>query len=490
MITRSVFALASLSLAGLLGAFVGCSSDPDPTPATEVDSGTVDTGTADVAIDTGSEAATDSGSDACTASAPPKGFTVVDEYKGPSDTADRGDYSTMALDDDGSPMIAYAIRGTDSVQVMFTRWDRSCGGRWTTPVEVATPTDLASSSRGLSLAYDKTTKEVGIAYRAQVGKLTGTHHYELRFASMFLGGSEMFVDKLVASFDPETSVVPGNVSLAMGAGKAFILAATPYVMCGTSGCDAILLTERTTSTGDAGAGDGGADTGSADAGTGGSTVPETSSGWSSFAKLPAGHDVDHSISAAVDSAGQLGFVWAQDDDTGPSSTIWFQRATGAPVSIMTGVGTEFANGALAFDGTKPRVAMYMHKTDWATTGDNLWFSASNDGTSFSTPIVIPKDKGEEYGHYVAIAVGGGKVVVGANIGAAAGDTMPSFGNPKYATSTDLTTFTVTGPKRTEFVGNTNWLQIAIGAGGELQFAFSQPTPGALVKPGLVYYRAE
>jgi hypothetical protein len=487
MITRTVFALASLSLAGLLGAFVGCSSDPEPTQGTADTGTTADTATADVDVDTGSEVATDSGSDACTASAPPKGFTVVDEYKGPSDTADRGDYSTMALDDDGSPMIAYAIRGTDSVQVMFTRWDRSCGGHWTTPVEVAAPTDLASSSRGLSLAYDKSTKEVGIAYRAQVGKLTGTYHYEIRFASMFLGGSEMFVDKQVASFDPATSVVPGNVSLAMGAGKTFILAGTPYVMCGTSGCDAILLTERTSSAGDAGTGDSGTDSGSGD---GGSTVPPTSSGWSSFAKLPAGHDVDHSISAAIDGAGQLGFVWAQDDDSVPSSTIWFQRASGAPVAVMTGTGTEFANGALAFDGTKPRVAMYMHKTDWATTGDTLWFSASNDGASFSTPIVIPKDKGEQYGHFVAIAVGGGKVVVGANIGAAAGDTMPSFGNPKYATSTDLTTFTVTGPKRTEFVGNTNWLQIAIGADGKTQFAFSQPTPGALVKPGLVYYRAD
>jgi hypothetical protein len=481
MITRSIFVLASLSCAGLLGAFVGCSSDPDPAQGT-ADTGTVsDTATADTA----SEAADDSGSDACTASAPPTGFTVVDEYKGSADTADRGDYSTMALDEDGSPMIAYAIRGTDSVQVMFTRWDRSCGGRWVTPIVVGTPTDLASSSRGLSLAYDKTTHEVGIAYRAQVGPLTGDHHYEIHFASMTLGGAGTFKDTTIASFIPDPSIIPSDVSLAMGAGKTYVLAATPYVMCVTSGCDAILLTERVGSTGDAGTGDAGGDSGS------GSDLPATAAGWTAFAKLPAANVVFHSISAAIDSAGQLGFVFAQDSSSGePTSTIRFQRASGASVAVMTGIGTEFANGALAFDGTKPRVAMYMHKSDWATTGDNLWFSASNDGSSWSTPVVVPRDKGEQYGHFVAIAVSSGKVVVAANIGGAAGDTMPAFGNPKYATSTDLATFTVGGPKRTDFVGNTNWIQLAIGADGKLQFAFSQPTPGALVKPGLVYYRAD
>lgn len=478
MITRTALVLASLSLAGLLGSFVGCSSDPDTTPAAP-DTGTVsDTGTADTAM---AEVATDSETDACAPSAPPKGFTIVDEYEGPSDSADRGDYSTMALDDDGSPMIAYAIRGTDSVQVMFTRWDRTCGGHWTTPVVVGTPTDLASSSRGLSLAYDKTTKEVGIAYRAQVGPLTGDHHYEIHFASMKLGGAGTFADTNIASFIPDPSIVPGDVALAMGAGKTYVLAATPYVMCVTSGCDAILLTERVGGT----TGDAGTDGGS------GPDLPGTASGWTAFAKLPAANVVYHSISAAIDSAGQLGFVWAQDSASGPpTSTIQFQRATGGPVAVMSGIGTEFANGALAFDGTKPRVAMYMHKADWATTGDNLWFSASNDGTSWSSPVVIPKDNGEEFGHYVAIAVASGKVVVAANIGAGAGDTMPSFGNPKWATSTDLTTFTVTGANRTDFVGNTNWIQLAIGADGKLQFAFSQPTPGAMVKPGLVYYRAD
>jgi hypothetical protein len=277
---------------------------------------------------------------------------------------------------------------------------------------------------------------------------------------------------------------PESPGLGMANGKVFVAYQEPFRLCNTSLCSAIIYRSR-----DA-------------AGT-----------WSSETELPGngpganGDALNNNTSVAVDSSGSPAVAWLSSIGA-PGTGGVKMRATfarpetdvdageagaPAPSTILENTDTTGTDNPwieLAFDGTKPRAAVVLNRdANYTTDGKTAWFVASDDGSTWKTPVSMPHDMGSSNDIFASIAIGaGGKVVVTTNSNSSDGTQL--YGSPKIFTSTDLTTFTVSGIPKAVYSGTSEWVSSAIGADGKLQAVWKAPasnTPAAL---GLQYYREQ
>jgi hypothetical protein len=434
-----------------IAVFAACTDDSSSTPASG-DAGTPDANTADTA-------APPDAAPTCAPGLPPSGFVNLGEGESVGINAD------IVLAQGGAPVIAYTAPSADRIAINVVRWDADCG-RWLAPITVDTAAvQQGGTSRQVSLAYDSTTGDVGVAYQVITAPYGHDEQYEIRFASIAKGANAASTPERVddPTVHPDPDHGRSSPGLAMAGGKLFVAWHQAYRTCGTSGCDGIIFRSK----------------------AGGQ--------WSAESVAPTTEAVtamSASTAVAVDGNGApavafLAATWSAPDHT----EVDFWRPGGALTKAFgADLGTDSPNVSLAFAGTKPRVAAAIHLTDtWSSDGKNVWFAASDDGTTWSNPIDIPRDKGDNFGAFVGLTITGeSSVAVVSDINS--GDGSSEFGTPKIARTTDLSSFTTTGPAKSAFEGPTKWVRAAADANGKLHVAFYNPPGNVTVKTGLVYYR--
>lgn len=470
--------IGSLGLAAVVLGFIGvaaCDDSSTPAAATAPEAGPgFDAGM--TPADSGP--ATDTGTDACTSGPPPAGLTQLDEH-------DRnGKHAMMVLDEVGSPIVAYqtdtGAGGASAVSVVIRRWEPACS-TWGSPIVVDTFGRQTDNGREIALAYDKSNGTVGVAYQADVGTFGVDDHYELRYAELKKGASAISPFHRVED-NKDNDHAPESPGLGMANGKVFVAYQEPYRLCNTSLCSAIVYRSR-----DA-------------AGT-----------WSAEVELPGngpggnGDALNNDTSVAVDSAGNPAVAWLSSNGApgtgGVKMRATFTRpevdlAAGeagapAPSLILDNIdttGTDAPWIELAFDGTKPRAAVILNRdANYTADGKTAWFVASDDGSTWKTPVSMPHDMGSSNDLFASIAIGAaGKVVV--TTSSSSGDGTQLFGSPKIFTSTDLTTFAVSGIPKDKSPATSSWVSSAIGADGKLQVVLKAPAGADPKMLGLQFYR--
>ncbi|MGZ3455300.1 MAG: hypothetical protein ACXVEF_37195 [Polyangiales bacterium] len=440
-------------------AFVGCGSDPaNISPVVQNDAG------ADSASDVGGD------SGACTPNAPPSGYSVVDKSKGTGDS-DRGNNVAMAIDENGSPMIAYDADGGVGKQIWYTRWDRNCVG-WTPPVLVDEAHDTTATPRGISIAYDRSTHTTGIAYVVRNGDLSSKRAYEVRYASVVPIATPAPVksaprDKVTKDAAPlrqawtdTDPASPETAVIAVQGGVTWVAWEEPFSTGVTSYNEAVQWVKR-----------------------------EGSAPWSSPVKIPTPGISNMQLGLVVDGGKHATLSYVVTNDTATTSTVTFHPldGTAGPSTIMTGVATEGANVVLAIAGEEYVAAIYDHPAGW-TTGKPSLFYAHLKGSTWNV-VPLNAEKSEEWASMISIAATSDRVAIAAPI---AGGSMPGMiGTPKYSLvnpKTDVAT--LKGPDATYFTGYLRWPGVQIDA-TKVTIGFGQPTNlGAsdTLPPGIAYWR--
>ena len=384
----------TLAISGLAGCD-GCSSSGSGGTTNDAGLGT-DAGVS-LEMDGGHAAAEpDGGSDggaACSAHLP-AGFTQV-----AASAADPyfGFGVSMALDENDDPMFAYlAVEGsvegaavgtcsppTDTTgcdALYFTRWD-PCAGAFTTPVAIDHDLGYVAGNAGsqvVSLAYDPSTREVGIAYE----KVFGTDpNWADSYGAVWLAtqkaGQSGFATQQVSdnlrwgNTDVSTNDSP---ALAMGGAQVYLAFTASFEAPGCPGSACVRFASSTT-------------TPPADGGeTDDSGEPPPHYFDLSYVPFAAGdhgylHPRSNAVAIAVDSAGRPAIAAYEEPLSGYNTvlTYWRSDMTDAiAVTDTNDVQNDLVSLDLVFEGTSPRVAGLLN-----AGGDTsaTYVSAVDDGTT-------------------------------------------------------------------------------------------------------------
>ncbi len=330
-----------------------------------------------------------------------------------------GQYATMVLDENDDPLVAYAAvkasvdgnvaPGTCSPQggnvtgcqgVYFTRWD-PCVGAFTPPVVIESNLNTynATGVPQVALAYDPTTKEIGVGYQKT---LPTDPNWSDAFQAIYLGtrkaGQTAFTVQQVSDnvrsgpTDVSTATVP---ALAMGNGKiymAFTTGTGAPSPCPANHMCLRFLSSTSASNPDAGNPDGGAVPHSFSY----ALVPN-SAGFGGFA-IPR----ELSIAVAIDGMGRPAVAYLEAPELGYNTVLNYWRSDmtdSVKVTDTNNVQNDDVTVNLAFVGTKPRVAGLL-TNDGATHGIT-YASSPNEGTTWNAAVPILTSGGA--GFYTSLA---------------------------------------------------------------------------------------
>jgi hypothetical protein len=429
MVAPIVFPVLAIAAAGFVIAQAGCSSSPAP-----ADNGNDSGAVVDSAVP-GPDGAPPAPDAATCAMHLPAGFTNV--VASSSDT-DLGDEVSMALDENDDPMFAYLVYSSDNATLEFVRWD-PCAGAFTTPMVVDSllTVDNDTGVRQVSLAYDPSTKEIGIAYQ-KVLVDPGYNDAATIWLATRKPSDAAFTPQMVSEGESGDGHSAGTPSLAMSRGALFVAYVQNNYLCGAGGsCSGIWFLESTT-TADAGA--------EADAGP---PPPHLFT----HSTIQYGGDVAQarfdSVSVAVDSNGTPAVAFYQPPPTGYNTTLLFWRrdmAEAVPVTDTNDVQNDSVDLTLRFDGTKPRVAGHISADD--PSDYDLTYVASDDGATWAAPIRVPRDGTAGTAFTSALALDGkGNAALAADTNTGSGDNV--CGDPYLARSSDGTTWSACGADTTK-----------------------------------------
>lgn len=421
----------------LLLLLTACSSTP-----TTNDGGGSDAATNDV--NNPMDAASDTGQPP----GPPNGFSLA-APRGAADIA----HVSMALDDNGDPLISYVVLASPN-RVEFVRWDRTKGA-FTMPVVVESVGTIDNNAphRETSIAYDASTKTIGIAYQKEISQL-----YTLQLALSTDGGK---------TFTPETaSVVKPMVSsqhthdgaLKMQGGKTHLAYVQEWQLCTVGNCAGAYYITRT--------GNSGAFTRTA------LDLPMT------IAARTA------PVSIALDGSGAPAVSYFGKEAAGYNTPLYFVRPGSSAVKVTDSmnVQNDVVSQSLVFDGTKPRIAHHLVATANATY--DMRFSTSNDGMNWSTNP-LPRGGGmQQSSAFEALAIDS----MGAHAVAANWTQGPANGcsGPILIRSMDAMTFTGCGPDPKTFGPAGSWVNLSYGSDRKLRMAFAYG--GSDFMKGIVFWR--
>lgn len=375
------------------------------------------------ANDAGPTPTSDAGPDAL-ACAPHSGFELVTAVGAVA--KDYGQES-LALDADGDPMVAFV--GYDASKdgdlntsaLFFSAYDRaSC--TWKAPVEIDTVENVSSdvTSRVVTLVRDPSDGELAIAYEINAVK-PGPNGDTLMMLARSTDGGVTWTKEEVAHNDTD----PGsnNVyalavpTVAMRNGKTYYAYWREDPVTSPCGGDHSLhLVSRT---GDSGVFSGGM----VPCGAGDSTNGPR----------------ELSPALAIDDDGNAGlaFYTLTASDSSTSRIDYFKSGSAAPVAVFDSEGAQNDGPtlSLAFEGTKPRIAAVLQRMPSATDHD-VWFSKSDDGVTWSSPVQMPQDGGNTMGGSVSIAADGKGDLSIATGWTGGTDQAGTCGGPKLSTSPD------------------------------------------------------
>ena len=253
------FAVAPLAIAAAAG---GCSSSPSSPGTSSTNTSSSSTATGSGSSSTAVSTSTASGATCAKHLAP--GFTIVTAL--PSTDTHTGYYGlqpSMVLDENDDPMFTYFVGEDGGVYTLyFTRWD-PCAGAFTTPLLIDTlqyGITTGSAERNAAIAYDLTTKEIGIVYNpASAGNGPGDGNTYVVLATEKAGATTFTTQ--MASTGLSSVVGTSQPVIAMAQGQIYIAYVQGNFNCGSGGsCQGLqLLSSTTTAQPDAGpAADGGA----------------------------------------------------------------------------------------------------------------------------------------------------------------------------------------------------------------------------------------
>jgi len=505
-------AAAVFAAAGCASASAGAGADAGGDTATPVESGP------------GDALATD-GSDAggC-AQHLPAGFSqvVASQTVANASTGDSNGRSVaMALDENDDPMVAYVDTGDGTNEsIMFVRWD-PCAGTFATPIKVDGDHAFGGSI-DVALAYDPSTKEVGIAYvRGDTYNNWADGFAEVFLATMKAPATTFTTQMLSLAY---VDACPGTVgpvawsaaspAIAMQGGKIFVA----YAQSKAAGYSAPLAwflsstsagssPEEPEPSADGGFGGFGGvmEAGVPDAGAGGphafsyTAVPFDGTPpnnvmvcGSPFAGYAWPHWGSPSMSLAVDATGAPGLAMYEETGNGYGNyRALFWRPGMAEASVAYDFNVDASPDlTLVFDGTKPRIAGHMDAGD--AGADTLTFLSSSDGMTWSAPLHLPPS-GSSFDSALATD-GMGHLLIAADRNA----TNPNCpANPVVATSSDDgMTWTVACPDTADAYGFSAYsITAAYGASrlkGTPAVAFLNTNTNTVdagpSSPGIVYWQ--
>ena len=379
---------AALSVTALALGVLGCSSN---SPSTSADGGP------------GGDGAT------CT---PPTGYEQVAAPD--ADVTQEDAHLAMVLDGAGNPMIAWVAYDQSGTKLYFVAYDgATCTWRPRVQIDVVGDVDY-TRDREVTMARDPSNGHLGIGYQI-VDTSGGTKVMLAQSDDGTTWTSEMVAQRLASE--------PGSVlrpTVAMKNGKTYYVYYQDYLWAagGSNSSDSSGFIFGVRS------------------GTSGSftttNVPAVAG-----ATLPGCETLPPSI--AIDDAGAAGLAFfARTDDATPNlRVVYYSSASGLSVSVFDSQGTQHDGGdvSLVFEGTKPRLAATLERGTNDSNNSRVWFSASNDGSTWSAPVEMPMDGGDAMGPDVSMAAGGnGALTIATNYGG--GNGVHTCGAPKLSTSSD------------------------------------------------------
>jgi hypothetical protein len=463
---RSLTALAfTLFAVGVCGAVVACGGGGG------ADEGPLDTGRYDASfdahadsssdafvdssldantdtIDGASDATIDAPCDGCTSTPPPPGFTTLAPLSDPSLLLE----STFTVDENGDPLVAWEELSSTNAVVRFVRWDR-VAGKWTTPMDVETfaYSEIGGDDRNLSIAYDASKKLIGLSYQVITGHLTGSHSFEIHYAELGVGWPAFHLDTIETVVSAAGSL--HAPSLAMANGQAVVAFVSEIII---------------------------------DTKTAAYVLKGTGLTWGAVQLVDTGAMIasEHQAAAAIDASGNAAGAWIVADSTGATQIV-FCRAGGTPVKVMDATSTSAPGIALAFDGSALRLVAFVARDPGPTL--SLWLSRSTDGTTWSTPAAPTADGAAGWWAHMGLAFdGSGATTMVSSTSAGSG----TYGTPKVITTSDGTTFTLSGPTPAEHDGKARYVQAGFDGKKKLQAVFVDDDPATpAAKQGVVYWRA-
>jgi hypothetical protein len=337
----------------------------------------------------------------------PSGFTNVTAV--PASDTHTGYYGlqpTMALDENDDPMFAYFVGGDGGVYTLyFTQWD-PCAGAFTTPLLIDTLSygiSTGSAERNVSIAYDPSTKEIGIAYNpTSSGQGAGDGNSYVMLASRKSGAATFTTQ--VASRGLSSVVGTSHPVIAMGGGQVYIAYEQGNYNCGQGpSCQGLqLLTSTTTPPAE--------DAGAEDAGSPEDAGPPPAHYFNEQALQFNGTFAQarpDSISIAIDSGGNVGVAFFQVPANYDTTLLFWRNGMASAVAVTdtNNIQNDGVEVSLQFEGTKPRIAAAMVAT--ASPTSHILFEASADGTTWNAPVAVPEDNGSNNGGFtIAFAMDG------------------------------------------------------------------------------------
>lgn len=297
---------------------------------------------------------------------------------------------SMALDDAGDPMLAYmSTHNTGDDAVWFVRYS-SKTRTWSAPLKID---DIGNTEenyphRETSVAFDASTKQIGIAYTGDRNPNSNTT-YEVRFALSTDGGAAFSKEPVSVAQrpPPEYSEDAFNASLAMRGGKAFVVYTQDWQLCLSGRCNGGYFAERA-----------------------------VGGGWTRTPlAIPGGAEDVRAMPTAIalDSAGNPAFMyWVRGPGGNSHETrLMFGRPGGQSGEVFTTLEqNDVVSVDLAFDGTKALIAAHLKSVADATY--DLQFAEGDVGAW--TKSTLPRSGLDTTSRYQSVSFLNGETVVGAN----------------------------------------------------------------------------
>lgn len=347
----------------------------------------------------------------------PAGFSQI---VGSTTDNNLGAQVSMALDENDDPLFAWVATTMTTSTVYFARWD-PCIGALTSPaaVDSGQPVNTDDDAREVSIAYDTSTHEVGIAYTKMVtvqGDSVGTTWLATRAA----GASTFALQKL--STGESTVIGTGSPAIGMRAGNVYVAYTQTNYMCTGGTCAALWFLSSPP-------------VANADGGVVARTFTPSEVQYQGGTLSTVSHD--HAVSLAIDSAGAPGLAFIIDPLTGYNRS-WGYWHQGMPQAVAVtdthNIQNDSPDVSLAYFGTQPRIAGHLIADMMATY--DLTYASSADGMTWSAPVRLPLDMTAGTAFTSALAVDpGGVPSVLADINTGMGTGMGrggACGNPYLA----------------------------------------------------------
>jgi len=341
-------------------------------------------------------------SNVVTVGPPPLGVSNAAPARKGSEYPNYGPATAIALDENGDPAIAFESIDPNGdgdksdTEIRFVRWDRATY-KWTQPVRVAVTGALGDQNvNPIALGCDRAT---------------GT------FAIL-----AALAESTVYSISSDHGATWKNLPLPTNV-------ATPHgvaLLIGSSQVSAAINAEE---------------------GATYFTGPVMDASTWKAKPIPAGEAWklrnNTNIAITQDTAGNVALAFYEDQQEGDTHRYGFWRPNDSgPVAIVSSAPVDSPDVALSYASSK-FVSIFAAQLDDDDSGRTVWFSQSNDGSTWSKPVKLPVDGPRSTNPPLALAISS-KGAITAAFGSNSGSGPTACNSPTVSRSADSTGWTTCG----------------------------------------------